>query len=262
MEKSTRPFFDFGIRTLARTKIIRTTTVPDIQCQQCKTILEITPDLIGQQLICPSCSWQFIIPAKRTAQPVLGNANLYNPMTNGRSDVAVPHSNLGSRPSSDLSTSRKLRCEPIPRSSRWYVHQKCGAETGVEGDDYERMANPLNFISRTYCTQCQSVFGVEEFVWKDTREKISDYNARVLGQVSDPTLFLCRFMHFGTLLSPLLGVALGCLIGLFMGWIVGTISAIVLAVTIFGLAAYAEAQIMEHQIIPKSFGVEDCRQLT
>jgi hypothetical protein len=102
---------------------------------------------------------------------------------------------------------RRRREHDSPRDSRVYVHETCGGETEVSGDDFARLASPFSWVTQTYCASCGTFAGLRQFAWTDTDEDIASYRRRLRAR-APLSLKLCAWV-FG----PLLGAALCAAIG-------------------------------------------------
>jgi hypothetical protein len=74
---------------------------------------------------------------------------------------------------------RKSKRKSSPGHSRVYVHDACGGETEISGDDFARVANPFAWVSQTYCASCERFAGLGRFSWADTDETLTDYRRRL-----------------------------------------------------------------------------------
>jgi hypothetical protein len=104
---------------------------------------------------------------------------------------------------------RKGLRDAADADSRVYIHDACGGETEVSGDDFARLANPFAWVSQTYCASCSSFAGLGRFCWADTGEDVPSYRRR-LRRRAPLSLKLWAWV-FG----PLLGMAIGAAIGWF-----------------------------------------------
>ena len=53
-----------------------------------------------------------------------------------------------------------------------YTHKTCGTETRMITEIAETYARDPKFYSGTFCCFCKTHFPLDEFVWKDTNEKV------------------------------------------------------------------------------------------
>lgn len=124
--------------------------------------------------------------------------------------------------------------------SRAYRHRACGSETVVSGQPFELVSNPLSSIERTFCAECEEMFGIGEFEWTDTGETIADYYARHSQQATPAQRFLvsktfmialilalavpaavvCFGVMKGSWLTRIIGIVGGLGIGGFAGMVV------------------------------------------
>lgn len=152
---------------------------------------------------------------------------------------------------------------PVPES-RSYRHVKCGEETVVSGQSFETVSNPMSSMEQTYCSSCEQMFPIAEFVWSDTEETIADYYARHSEQATPTQRFLCskKFMCavIGTV-SVLLAIGAFLLLG-GQGALVrsiGVIAALVIG-AIAGMAVFLN--VFANPITKRVCGVDDTRILT
>ena len=149
-----------------------------------------------------------------------------------------PDSRSGSRPGArpdrptaerDERPKRTRRALRKARNSREYVHTQCGGETTVDGPEFAALADPLAKMTSTYCAECEEVFPVSQFVWADTRERISDYYAHYQKQASGLQQFLASRGGMFTLAGVMFvaGLALTLVLGIVLGLIAGVAGAIV-----------------------------------
>jgi len=145
-----------------------------------------------------------------------------------------------------------------PRKSRDYIHIKCQEATTIDGPEFEMIANPLNGMLRTVCANCDDDFPLQEFVWADSNECITDYYDRYLKRA---TSFQCHlasrtglYTQCGmvALFFAMIGLAIKREPAYIMGWVIaGVIIGIILNVFVI-------SPIITRQI----FGTDDCRSLT
>ena len=151
---------------------------------------------------------------------------------------------------------------PTPES-RAYRHLKCGTETTVSGPSFETVSNPMSSMERTFCTSCNSMFGIDEYEWADTGESISDYYVRYTKNATSLQRFLSskRFM-----VTLILLIALPAAIGVFLfmsnnngiARVLGSIGGLVVGAFI-GMMLFVEA--FAKPITRKVCGVTDTRVL-
>jgi len=103
---------------------------------------------------------------------------------------------------------------PAVPESRVYRHVKCGTDTVISGQSFEVASDPLSDMTRTWCSQCNAFFRIEDYEWSDTGEKISDYYARHSVGASARQRFLCskKFMIMCAVTGLILGAAGGYLL--------------------------------------------------
>jgi hypothetical protein len=93
------------------------------------------------------------------------------------------------------------------RTRRVYVHETCGGETVIFGDDFTRLANPFGWVGQTYCATCEKYAGLGKFFWADTDEDLVSYRRRLRRKA--PLSLKLWSWFFG----PALGALVGALIG-------------------------------------------------
>lgn len=151
---------------------------------------------------------------------------------------------------------------PLPES-RAYRHTKCGTETTVSGQSFETVSNPMSSMERTFCTSCNSMFGIDEYEWADTGETIADYYARHSKNATALQRFLSSKKFMMTLI---LIVALPAAIGAFLllannnslSRTLGSLAGLVVGAFI-GMMLFVEA--FAKPITRKVCGVNDTRVL-
>lgn len=235
----------------------------NFKCSKCSTLMEIAPEHFGQQLQCPSCSFQFVIRPKNTPAP---EATI--PVVQGtfvqadsRPVASAPVSSPNRHPTSVSRVAGNFPKLPQARTERWYVHRACGETTGVTNPELKYMCNPLMFMTGTYCSECDGMFPVSEYIWRDTNEPMQSYYDRLLSAVPDSIRMIAKMQRAILLTSPVLGVVLGCLLGFLTGWIIGLIAAIVLAVIFFLVIHFSQDFWVVKILVPKYFGVDDATKL-
>lgn len=90
--------------------------------------------------------------------------------------------------------------------SRVYVHNGCGGETVISGNDFDRLANPFGFGGSTLCCACRRYVRLKDVAWADTGEPISEYRRRL--RSSAPL----SLKLFGWLFGPVLFMAIGAVV--------------------------------------------------
>ena len=104
--------------------------------------------------------------------------------------------------------------EPWPRQSirridrRVYVHDECDGETIISGKDFERLANPFQFVSQAYCAACEKYTGLGRFYWANTGESIRDYRQR-LRRLAPVSLKVCCYVVAPLVLAVVVAIAAG-----------------------------------------------------
>ena len=94
---------------------------------------------------------------------------------------------------------------------RTYEHLKCGGQTVVSGGDYEHISNPMRMCTGTYCCTCQGMVGLNQVVWADTGEKVSDDRARLRRTL--PGVLKAWAYGLGFAIGGVLGAVVGAAIG-------------------------------------------------
>ncbi len=149
------------------------------------------------------------------------------------------------------------------QESRAYRHRKCGTETTVSGQSFETVSNPMSSMERTFCTSCNSMFGIDEYEWADTGETIADYYDRHSKNATSLQRFLSSKKFMVTLI---LIIALPAAIGAFVlmannngiARVLGSIGGLVVGAFI-GMILFVEA--FAKPITRKVCGVTDTRVL-
>jgi hypothetical protein len=103
--------------------------------------------------------------------------------------------------------------QQVPES-RAYRHLACGGATTVTGSPFEVITNPLASMHRTWCSDCNRYFPMDEYAWLDTGEKITDYWARHSARATRLERFLCSKTAMVLLVSA--GLIAGMILGYFM----------------------------------------------
>ena len=102
--------------------------------------------------------------------------------------------------------------ESVP-TSRIYIHDRCEQPTVVSDGAFSALASPLAGVERTYCNACKSMFGVDEFRWADTDEKLIDYHRRHADGASAIDRFIAS--RHSVIAALILAALLGVLTALF-----------------------------------------------
>jgi hypothetical protein len=103
--------------------------------------------------------------------------------------------------------------QQVPES-RVYRHATCGGETTVSGSPFEVITDPLASMHRTWCGECKGFFPLDQYVWLDTGEKITDYWARHGARATRLERFLCAKTAMMLFLSA--GLIAGMSLGYFL----------------------------------------------
>ncbi|QDT13925.1 hypothetical protein [Planctomycetes bacterium K23_9] len=147
--------------------------------------------------------------------------------------------------------------------SRCYTHKKCSAETEVSGPEFHAMSDPLAGMNRTFCSQCEDMFSIDEFVWTDTGESIPDYYQRHGRKASDTDRMLCS--NQGLLALGGAGLFIGFMIGTAVCLTIGGLTGIFIAAFLALVGAVGGVIFREAVVTPKILqrvcGVSDTRQL-
>jgi hypothetical protein len=94
-------------------------------------------------------------------------------------------------------------------TSRVYVHEGCGGQTAISGDEFARVTNPFTFVSQTYCASCGGFARLGGFFWADTGESVTHFRRRMHRRAP-------WSLKLGVwIVGPLLAAALCALIGYF-----------------------------------------------
>jgi hypothetical protein len=67
---------------------------------------------------------------------------------------------------------------PRVPEGRVYIHSRCGSGTEISGFDFIRLCTPGG-RTPTICATCRKAFPLEEFVWEDTGERVTEYLDRL-----------------------------------------------------------------------------------
>ncbi len=143
------------------------------------------------------------------------------------------------------------------RTSREYVHSKCGNVTVIDGPEFAALADPLANMIATYCAECEDNFAVSEFAWTDTGERISDYYERHRRKAS-PTQRLLASRTGMFAMSAAAGlVALVIGLAVLRMPIVALILTVVAAMAMIALHTFS----IGPMILERALGTNDARQL-
>jgi len=147
--------------------------------------------------------------------------------------------------------------------SRDYTHKRCNSDTEVSGPEFEALSDPLANMKRTWCAACEDHFTLDEFVWSDTGERITDYYARHGKNASDLDRFLCSTS--GLLLIAAIGLILGVIAGAASGlvvrWLMATIIAVALGLVGAVVGVVVREMVISPLILKRVCGVADSRCL-
>ena len=151
----------------------------------------------------------------------------------------------------------------ITNVSRIYLHRTCRTETTVDGADFCNMSNPMAGMRTTYCVKCEQQFPVDEYVWSDTNELISDYYARYRKKATAADLWWCSngglafLAGIGSLTGAILGIVIGVNLSLPIGLIAGFVLSIVGAI----VGVVIRETMFSPSIVRRVCGVYDTRTL-
>jgi hypothetical protein len=122
----------------------------EVSCPGCLKAYRLKEELAGKTVRCPACQEVMKVPTP-------SNGEAWDDLT----------------PQAMRKDGRTLG-----RKQRDYTHLSCGGSTTVDGPEFQALADPLAGMVATYCATCDEAFPIEQFVWTDTQEKISDYYDR------------------------------------------------------------------------------------
>ncbi len=122
----------------------------EILCPTCRKTYRMKEDLAGRKMRCPGCQEVMEI----AATSAVGNWN------------------------DRITHSLERTGRTLGRKQRDYTHLSCSGSTTVDGPEFQALADPLAGMVATYCATCDGAFPIEQFVWADTQEKISEYYER------------------------------------------------------------------------------------
>jgi hypothetical protein len=94
-------------------------------------------------------------------------------------------------------------------TSATYLHRDCGGYTTVSGFDFNRVADPFEFVPGTYCASCGRSPGLGSCEWAGSEGRTLRQWRAAMRQKAPASLAVFRW-----LLGPLLLAALGCGVGL------------------------------------------------
>jgi hypothetical protein len=150
----------------------------------------------------------------------------------------------------------------LPAAPRSYTHKACGEATVVNGRELLALCDPFSATVGTYCVACETHFPLKEFVWDDTRERISAARARHGAMAPGWARALLRpsgCLGFVLLLAPAAagpGYAVGRALGA-PGWVFPVLAALGGAVA----AVLILAVVVSPAVMRQYYGVSDWREL-
>jgi hypothetical protein len=152
--------------------------------------------------------------------------------------------------------------EQVPES-RVYRHLTCGQETTVTGSPFGVITDPLASMWRTWCGNCNGLFPLDQYVWSDTGEKITDYWARHGARATQLERWLCSKTALVVLIST--GLVAGLISGYF-GFRRDALGTMILMMAFFGFVGVFAAAALFISVIRKFIvwrvcGVTDTRVL-
>jgi hypothetical protein len=122
----------------------------EVSCRGCQKRYRLKDELAGRRMRCSVCKGVLEVPA-------LVEDDSFE--DDEQSSVAIGGRVAG-------------------RTSRDYTHNSCGESTTVDGPEFSALADPLARMVATYCSHCEVAFPLDQFVWSDTQERITDYYRR------------------------------------------------------------------------------------
>lgn len=76
--------------------------------------------------------------------------------------------------------------EGVPQT---YYHSKCGVATGMPEEIVRSyLVNPFLYSPVTFCCGCNAYVPMQEVIWIETKERLSDYMARLQQQATAKTI--------------------------------------------------------------------------
>ena len=148
----------------------------------------------GKQFRCKECGNAVRVPKRRRPKSV-------------QPSEENPFEDFEDYPDDEVVDSKEALAASFPltrgRIQRAYEHVKCGQQTVVSEDDFKGLCDPLDLATHTYCVSCGDMFGIEEYVWADTEERLDKYRERLhkiipesMLRLHDRIRFLCFAMAF------------------------------------------------------------------
>lgn len=77
---------------------------------------------------------------------------------------------------------------PAAPSCRKYVHIRCGQPTQISGFEFERLCDPFDPATRTFCSSCGQMDDIQCFQWLDTTENLGAYRTRLRNSIPPAAL--------------------------------------------------------------------------
>jgi len=136
----------------------------EVSCQSCQKTFRVKDEYSGKKIRCPSCKGIVDVPFLVAEMESID----VEETSVATRQIRLPTNQAPAPPSGRVPG----------RKQRDYIHLRCGASTTIDGPEFRAMADPLAGMVATYCAQCGDVFSIDQFVWSDTREAISDYYLR------------------------------------------------------------------------------------
>jgi hypothetical protein len=229
-----------------------------VQCD-CQKRLKVPLQGQGKSIQCPACKKALVAPSlavvearleKRPDRNVSG-AIPHNPIA---SDSSAFDNHFGIPSTSHLSGLTLKR-------SRGYVHMRCGSVTVVDGPEFKAMSDPLCYMQRSFCVQCQRLSPVAELKWQDTNEPLVHYYQRYLQKVPASYRMLAKFDRQIAFASAVGGFFLGGIAGLTESLLVGIVAALGLAIVGFVTALLGLRRFLTTFVYEAAFGTCDTREL-
>lgn len=126
-----------------------------------------------------------------------------------------------------------LKQRPKGRS---YLHDDCGGETHVKGNDFYNLSHPMVPVTKMRCHGCRRWVELDEIKWADTGERLTDFRRRVGTYV--PIVYVLWVRGGGFVPGAMLGGGIGLAIGVFANLnrdgriVVALLGAVMLAIAI------------------------------
>ncbi|MEY3176226.1 MAG: hypothetical protein RLZZ436_4140 [Planctomycetota bacterium] len=131
-------------------------------CQGCEKQYRLKDEYAGKKIRCPDCRGLIEVPADSDDAGFDSDA-----------ESPVP---VGGRVAG--------------RTERDYTHLRCSQSTTVDGPEFRALADPLAGMVATWCSNCEQNFPLDQFVWSDTQEKVTDYYKRYQNMGTPPQNFM------------------------------------------------------------------------